>query len=125
MNVSRDYFIANMHVQTIYIRKSTMQLFYPIHFCRLMVISRVNWTPCSFIHYDENCFFISNNYTFPAFIIFMRMYLQAHTYNKQTLNVHNNNNRNNNMKKLGQSYSTIKVIFFSYKNIYKTICRLV
>ena len=54
----------------------------------------------------------------------MRMYLQAHTYNKQTQQVHNSNNHNNNMKKAGQSHSSIKTIFFSYKSIIQNNLRV-
>ena len=68
MNVNRNYFIANIHVQTIDMKEYNAT-FLLNSFCYVMVVSRVTWPPCSFIHYDENCFFISNNYTFPAFII--------------------------------------------------------
>ena len=68
MNVNRNYFIANIHVQTIDMKEYNVT-FLLNSFCCVMVVSRVTWPPCSFIHYDENCFFISNNYTFPAFII--------------------------------------------------------
>ena len=61
----------------------------------------------------------------------MRIYfVQAHTYNKQTQQVHkSNNHHNNNMKKAGQSHSSIKTIFFSYKsiiqnNLRECVCQL-